>query len=98
MASPKMRAMRSDTAADRRRVTRHVATLEKRRRYLQDQVRIRTREGLPADFARAEQAAITHALAVMEDAETIGLPHLGRLDGYERKAIRTALAQAVTAA
>jgi hypothetical protein len=71
----------------------HVKTLERRLNFL------RGRAGIAAarpgwrglDFDKGEIASLEFALAVMEDAEAIGLPKLGKLTVEERQQLRAFL-------
>lgn len=70
----------------------HVRTLSRRRDYLAAQVAVLEGRGARADYARAEVAAIDYALGVLEDADAIGLPQLGRLTLAERARLWALLA------
>lgn len=76
---------------------RAVETLERRGRYLRRQIESREQGELPAEWARGELAALEYALAVIRDAEAVGLHRLGRLTSAERDAVRRRVAQAAAA-
>jgi hypothetical protein len=76
---------------------RAVETLDRRYRYLSRQIDRREAADLPVDWARGERAAIGYALAVIRDAEAIGLHRLGQLTHAERDVLRLAVAESLAA-
>jgi len=76
---------------------RHRRVLERRRLYLESQIAIRLGDNEPCSWEQAEVAALSHALAVLEDADAIGLTRLGRLTVAERDRLRRLLETAAVA-
>jgi hypothetical protein len=72
---------------------RHVKTLERRLNFLR--ARLAVVEARPGwrgvDFDKGEVASLEFALAVIADAEAIGLDSLGRLTIEERQQLRAFL-------
>lgn len=84
-----------------KRRERHERTLRRRRDFLLAQVAVDEgrNPNYRAHYDRAEIAALSHALAVMEDADRIGLGDaLGQLSIEDRQRIQATLAGGEAAA